>query len=109
MTAPACCCRAGSSSISRRGGRVGHPSAAPTAAPAKDLSAAEQRQAKKDLARIEQQLTKLSARIDRLHDQMAASASDYVRLAELQADLNEATREHSALEDAWLEGAENLS
>ena len=40
---------------------------------------------------------------------MAASASDYVRLAELQADLNEATREHSALEDAWLEGAENLS
>ena len=92
---------------SRRARRV--PERAPTAAPAKDFSAAEQRQAKKDLARIEQQLTKLSARIDRLHDQMAASASDYARLAELQADLNEATREHSALEDAWLEGAENLS
>jgi ATP-binding cassette subfamily F protein uup len=92
---------------SRRARRV--PERAPTAAPAKDFSAAEQRQAKKDLARIEQQLTKLSARIDRLHDQMAASASDYARLAELQTELNEATREHSALEDAWLEGAETLS
>ena len=92
---------------SRRTRRAAAPS--PTAAPAKDVSAAEQRQAKKDLARIEQQLTKLSARIDRLHDQMAAAASDYARLGELQAELNEATREHAALEDAWLEGAENLS
>ena len=40
---------------------------------------------------------------------MAAAASDYARLGKLQADLNEATREHAALEDAWLEGAENLS
>jgi ABC transport system ATP-binding/permease protein len=92
---------------SRRTRRAAAPT--PTTAPAKDVSAAEQRQAKKDLARIEQQLTKLSARIDRLHDQMAAAASDYARLDELQADLNEATREHAALEDAWLEGAENLS
>ena len=58
---------------------VGYPDRPPTAAAAKDFSAAEQRQAKKDLARIEQQLTKLTARIDRLHDQMAAAASDYAR------------------------------
>ncbi len=92
---------------SRRTRRAAAPTS--TTAPAKDISAAEQRQAKKDLARIEQQLTKLSARIDRLHDQMAAAASDYARLGELQAELNEATREHADLEDAWLEGAENIS
>ena len=80
MTDPACCCPAGSSSISRRRRTRRAAAPTPTAAPAKDVSAAEQRQAKKDLARIEQQLTKLTARIDRLHDQMAAAASDYARL-----------------------------
>jgi predicted nucleic acid-binding Zn-ribbon protein len=79
------------------------------AQPVKEVSAAEQRQAKKDLVRIEQRLDKLAVRIDRLHIEMAAVASDYARLADLQSDLNEATREQSALEEAWLEGAENLS
>ena len=70
--------------------------------------AAETRQAKKDLARIESQLAKADVRIARLHDQMAGAASDYARLAALQAELTAAQAEHEALEESWLETAEHL-
>ena len=70
--------------------------------------AAETRQAKKDLARIESQLAKANVRIARLHDQMAGAASDYARLAALQAELTAAQAEHEALEESWLETAEHL-
>lgn len=73
------------------------------------LSAAGARQARKDLARIESQLSKLETRITRLHAQMAESASDYTRLAELQRELTVATDEQSELEETWLLTADALS
>ncbi|GAA1427918.1 ABC-F family ATP-binding cassette domain-containing protein [Microlunatus lacustris] len=69
-------------------------------------SATEARAAKKTLARVEQQLTKLDGRIARVHDQMAAAAADYGRLADLQRDLDALAAEKDELELAWLEAAE---
>ncbi|GAA3617502.1 ABC-F family ATP-binding cassette domain-containing protein [Microlunatus ginsengisoli] len=68
--------------------------------------AAEIRQARKDLARLESQLARLETRIERVHAQMAESASDYPRLAALQTELADVLAEKDELEAAWLEAAE---
>ena len=70
--------------------------------------AAEQRQAKKDLARLESQLRRVTERIEKVHAQMAAQASDYARLAALQEELDGLDDERDELELAWLEAAEAL-
>ena len=88
-----------------RGGTP-QPAAAASGPSPTGPSAAELRQAKKDMARLEQQLGKLSARIDALHGQMAEAASDYQRLAELQADADRLQGEHDQLEEDWLAAAE---
>ncbi|MDO5682557.1 MAG: ABC-F family ATP-binding cassette domain-containing protein [Propionibacteriaceae bacterium] len=69
-------------------------------------SPAEVRQARKDMARIESQLSKLTTRIDKIHADMAETATDYQRLAELQQTESELTAQHEELELAWLEAAE---
>ena len=87
------------------------PAASSTAEPAEAtaaLSAAETRQARKDLARLESRLAKLEQQITRLHEQMAAAASDYARLADLQTQLTAATDEQAETEEAWLTTAEAL-
>ncbi|MFC7624694.1 ABC-F family ATP-binding cassette domain-containing protein [Microlunatus sp. GCM10028923] len=81
----------------------------PDAAPVPRISAAEERQTKKDLARIEQRLQRTETAIGKLHDQMAEAAADYQRLAELQRDLDGVTAERDTLELEWLETAERLS
>ena len=55
---------------------------------------------------MEQQLGKLDGRIAKVHDQMAAAAADYGRLADLQRDLDALTAEKDELEMTWLEAAE---
>ncbi|MDO5082286.1 MAG: ABC-F family ATP-binding cassette domain-containing protein [Arachnia propionica] len=78
------------------------------ASPTKPRSdAAEARQRRKQLARLESQLTKAEQRIDELHAQMAEAATDYERLAALDAELKTAMALRSELEDAWLEAAED--
>ena len=71
-------------------------------------AATETRQAKKTLARVEQQLSKVDDRISRLHGQMADAASDYGKLADLQRDLDRLSAEKDDLELAWLEAAEQV-
>jgi ATP-binding cassette subfamily F protein uup len=66
------------------------------------------RSARKEAARLERALEKLDAREAELHEAMAASATDHVRLRELQAELAETTSERERLEAAWLETAEGL-
>ena len=68
--------------------------------------AAAVRAAKKELNRIERQLAKLTETETKLHDQLAASASDYGRLAELDAELRKLADERGELETAWFEAAE---
>jgi ABC transport system ATP-binding/permease protein len=43
-----------------------------------------------------------------LHQQMADAASDYARLAELQAELESTASLQSALEESWLVTAEAM-
>ena len=74
--------------------------------PAQVSTATGTRQAKKTLARVEQQLSKLDDRIARLHDKMADAASDYTALTGLQRDLDRLSAEKDDLELAWLEAAE---
>jgi ATP-binding cassette subfamily F protein uup len=66
------------------------------------------RAARKEIARLERALEKLEAREASLHDEMAAAATDHVRLGELQAELQAAISERERLESAWLETSEAL-
>lgn len=81
--------------------------AATTSARAQSASpSAATRQAKKDLARIEQQIARLDRQLAALHEQMAAAASDYQQLTALQRELDVITANKDELELAWLEAAD---
>ncbi|MFD3974167.1 ABC-F family ATP-binding cassette domain-containing protein [Streptomyces cyaneofuscatus] len=78
---------------------------APAAAPA--LSAQEARAAKKELQKVERQLDKLSTRETALHKQIADNATDFEKVAGLDAELRELVTERDELEMRWLELAED--
>jgi ABC transport system ATP-binding/permease protein len=80
-------------------------SARATADPEPGGSAAT-RQARKDLARLEQQIARLDERLTAVHEQMSAAASDYQRLAELQREIELISANRSELELAWLKTAD---
>jgi ATP-binding cassette subfamily F protein uup len=85
------------------------PEISPTRTPSQRdsrTSNAATRQARKDLARLEQQIARLDQRITALHEQMTAAASDYQQLADLQRTIEEITASKDELELAWLEAAE---
>jgi ATPase subunit of ABC transporter with duplicated ATPase domains/exonuclease VII small subunit len=77
-----------------------------SAKPQSATSSSMARQAKKDLARLEQQITRLDRQLTSLHEQMAAAASDYQRLAELQRQIELIIANKDELESAWLQAAE---
>jgi ABC transport system ATP-binding/permease protein len=70
--------------------------------------AAQERNARKELQRLERQLDRLSAREAELADQLAANATDYERLTSLGAELRAVQAERSDLEDRWLTVAAEL-
>ena len=70
------------------------------------VDAAAERQRKKDLSRIEGQLEKVAAEIERLHAQMADAATDFAKLADLDRRLRDAEARNERLEEAWLETAD---
>ena len=72
------------------------------------VSAADQREARKTVARIDRQLSKLADQETRLHIELAEHASDYERLAELDARLRELVAQKEALEEEWLDAASLL-
>ena len=80
-----------------RGGRAG-PGAA-----------ARQRAGQKELVRLERQISRLAGTEAALSEQLAASATDYEKLVELGAELKAAQEERAALEERWLELAEELA
>jgi ATP-binding cassette subfamily F protein uup len=71
-------------------------------------SEAERRDARKEVTRLERQISRLGERERKVRDQMHDSASDHVRLGELQAAIDELTAEREALETAWLHAADLL-
>jgi ABC transport system ATP-binding/permease protein len=70
-----------------------------------EVSAAEQREARKTVARIDRQLAKLADQEAALHSQLAEHASDYEKLAELDARLRDLVAQKDALEEEWLDAA----
>jgi ATP-binding cassette subfamily F protein uup len=86
------------------GARAPARSAAKPAAPA----GAVLRAARKEVARLEREIDKLAAREATLHEQMAAAATDHVRLRALQGELAAVTTEREALEADWMQSAEAL-
>jgi ATP-binding cassette subfamily F protein uup len=67
---------------------------------------AEARAARKELARLERRIATLEAREASLHGELAAHATDHVRVAELDAELRTVGAEREAAETAWLELAD---
>lgn len=84
------------------GGAQGASAATAPAGP----SAAEVRAAKKEINRIERRLSKIAEVEGRLHEKMAANATDFTAVAELDAELRTLAAEKDELEAAWLEAAE---
>ncbi|MFF3730277.1 ABC-F family ATP-binding cassette domain-containing protein [Streptomyces sp. NPDC002476] len=99
----------------RRMEEAATPSAAPAApasagqqaAPTTTLSAQAARAAKKELQKVERQLDKVATRETALHAQIAEHATDFEKVAKLDAELRELVAERDELEMRWLELAEN--
>ena len=72
---------------------------APQVAPS---AAKDQRAAQKELSRLERRLDKISSLEKDLHDKMAAAATDYEKIADLDAKLRDLTDERERLEEEWL-------
>ena len=72
------------------------------------MSAAEQREARKTVARLDKQLARLAEQEKALHDELVEHAADYERLAEVDVRLRELTAQKDALEEEWLTAAELL-
>jgi len=83
-------------------------SASQAAAGRSGPSAAELREAKKDLIRIERQLSRISAQEDRIHLEMAAKAADHTAVIGLNDKLRAIVDERETLELEWLSVAENV-
>jgi ATP-binding cassette subfamily F protein uup len=74
-------------------------------------SAAEQRNARKTMSRVERRLDSVNRRKSTLDDKMTAAADeggDPARLAELDAELRSVLSEKDELEQEWLEAADQL-
>jgi ABC transport system ATP-binding/permease protein len=69
---------------------------------------AEERAARKTLARVEKRLEQVAAREAELNAEVLAHAADHERLTALGGRLAELARERDALEAEWLEAAEVL-
>jgi ATP-binding cassette subfamily F protein uup len=76
---------------------------APVAAPS---DAAEQRTARKTLARLERRLETLHKRVAELNGRMADAGADADRLVELDAQLKTVRAEQDEVEEEWLAAAE---
>ena len=69
-------------------------------------SAGDLREAKKELARLDRQLARLTSKEAELYAALAAASADYQRLVELGDELRTVQAEKAAIEDRWLEAAE---
>jgi ABC transport system ATP-binding/permease protein len=68
--------------------------------------AAERREARKTMARLERQIERLAAEESALHAELVEHASDHGRLADLDVRLRALVTDKEALEEQWLEVAE---
>jgi ATP-binding cassette subfamily F protein uup len=90
----------------RRKNPVAMQGGTPGAAARPVSSAAEIRAAKKEQSRLERAMSKLDEREKKLHADMAAAATDYAKVGELDAQLKTLAAERTEIEDAWMAAAE---
>ncbi|WP_146363600.1 ABC-F family ATP-binding cassette domain-containing protein [Arthrobacter yangruifuii] len=108
--------RAAAAGASRPGGHAAaaEPSGGTTTALAgSGASEAQKRAAKKDLTRIERQLSKLTAQAEKINAQMSdatqrSGGADFELIGELNAKLQAVAAEQEELEMQWLEASEIL-
>ena len=77
-----------------------------TAAGAAVPSAGDARAARKEMARLERQISKLGSQEKKLHDEMVTKATDHEAVLRLDRQLRAVHAEREALEEEWLEAAE---
>ncbi|CNF39220.1 ABC transporter-like protein [Mycobacterium tuberculosis] len=100
----------------RAAGTAPKPGAAPAAAakpaeqaaPPKAKGGGQDWKARKELDRLERRLEKLAGQEAELHEQLAAHATDYAKLQELDGRLREIQAEAASVEEEWLMLAEDL-
>lgn len=80
----------------------------PAPAPPKPKVGGQDWKARKELDRLERRLEKLAGQQAALHEQLAAHATDYAKLQELDARLKEIQAEAAGVEEEWLMLAEDL-
>jgi ATP-binding cassette subfamily F protein uup len=85
---------------------VGAPVSGVAGSGGSSFTPAQVREARKTLARVEKALERLHTQQGRLHEQMAASATDPDELGRLTAQAADLTAREGALETEWLEASE---
>ncbi len=90
------------------GSASGAPQNRPEAVPKAKAGSAEEREARKALARIDRQLERVAAREAELNAAILEAGQDYERLAAVSAELQQVAAERDDLELEWLEAAEVL-
>ena len=78
------------------------------AAPTERVAKVDPRAARKELAKIERQLGKFADRETKLHEQLAEHATDYTKINELNAELQQVLAEKDSAESRWLELSDEL-
>ncbi len=81
---------------------------AAAAAASPPISAAQAREARKAVERLERQLAALSRREGQVHDKMIAAATDASAMMQLSAELSTLHTEKEVLESQWLEAADRV-
>jgi ATP-binding cassette subfamily F protein uup len=89
------------------GGAGTSAAAGPLSGPGAPGGAGAQRSARKEMARLERQINRLTTQENKLTAALAEHAADYVRLTELGAELRVVQDEKTRLEEQWLEAAEH--
>ncbi len=79
-----------------------------SAAPESKPRGGDSRAARKELARVEREMTKAAGRIDAVHAQMAEAATDSEQLVELGVRLRVAEADLAQAEEQWLALAESV-
>jgi ATPase subunit of ABC transporter with duplicated ATPase domains len=80
----------------------------PPPAAARREPRADPRALRKELARLEREVSRLTEREAKLHDELAAHATDYARLSTLDATLREVRAARARAEEEWLTLAEGV-
>jgi ATP-binding cassette subfamily F protein uup len=95
----------GQASLGPSGGGVQSAPPSPASQPAgkAKVGGADERAARKTVARIDKQLKRISARETALTDEMAANVTDHEKLAALSAEAQALATEREQLEAEWLE------